>query len=268
MVFMETSVTNLACAASSIAAGARSVELCSASAVGGVTPSLSLARDFAALPHPDTSTLTVLVRVRDGDFFYTASEKECMISDVSLLQSVGVTSVAVGSLLPPPPGSSIPSLDVDFLNAVHDLGVEVTLHRACDDLLSRVPPSEMDEEVSSLVDAAAKAGVTRILTSGGMPTALEGLSTIKKLANYCHAHYPIVAVVAAAGVDVQNVSKFVEAGVEAVHVGSGVRSAVTPVGGGGLSEGQRSEVDSSKVSSILSVLSGSSPPPMFPSPPP
>ncbi|GMH77940.1 hypothetical protein TL16_g07592 [Triparma laevis f. inornata] len=214
---LEICVDSPSCAHLSLQSSANSVELCASLSVGGLTPSISAVASLANIhdKYPQ-SHVTILVRPREGNFIYTPAEKDLIISDVKtykdLLSPHGLHSFTVGCL------TSDSKLDADFLKTVNDLGVEITLHRCVDDILSlqTMSPSE-------IVETAAKSGVVRILTSGGKKTAVEGLMNIKKMVAYAREHYPLLTIIAGSGVTAENVNMFKEIGVECVHVGSGVK---------------------------------------------
>ena len=83
--------------AASAIAGAERIELCSALAVGGVTPSAGL---MSAASKIFKGRIHVLIRPREGDFVYTQAEKDVMIDDIGLACKCGCDGVVVGALLP------------------------------------------------------------------------------------------------------------------------------------------------------------------------
>jgi copper homeostasis protein len=144
--------------------GAQRIELCSALADGGITPSAGLIRRAMAIGGIDVN---VLIRPREGDFLYTAEEVEVMEHDVRLCASYGCNGVVIGALTPQG------DVDVDACRRLVAAAgsMEVTFHRAFD--LCRDPFDALETIISL--------GCTRILTSGQAPSALEGAEMLSRL---------------------------------------------------------------------------------------
>lgn len=144
--------------------GADRVELCAALGEGGVTPSAALTAAAVAVPGLRTN---VLVRPRGGDFLYTSEEKDIILADIALCLKAGADAVVVGALLPDG------RVDAPFLSRCVEAagGMEVTFHRAFD--LCADPMAALAE--------TAKAGCTRVLTSGQARTAEEGIALLREL---------------------------------------------------------------------------------------
>ena len=140
------------------------MEICSALADGGVTPSIGLLR--SALTVPDIK-VHVLIRPRGGDFLYDEDEVKMMVDDIISARIEGAHGVVIGALTP--------SGDIDMdacrrmVEAAEDLNV--TFHRAFD--LCSDPMDALDKII--------ELGCNRILTSGQAPTALEGVDLLKRL---------------------------------------------------------------------------------------
>lgn len=146
------------------AGGADRVELCSALFIGGLTPSqgtLRYAREQLRIP------ILSMVRPRGAGFCYSDAEFETMKMDVEAAIANGADGVVFGIL------NSGGSVDVRRTRALRDVAgaAQTVFHRAFD--LTPDPFRALEE----LVDA----GITRILTSGQQPTALEGADLIRQL---------------------------------------------------------------------------------------
>ena len=147
-------------------AGANRVELCSALNLGGITPSYG----FIELARKRLKTdINVLIRPRHGDFLYDSDEIAVMIKDIISCAQMGVNGVVIGALDP------FGNIDMDACRAMVAVakhhGLSVTFHRAIDrscNILAAL------EDVISL-------GADRILSSGGKPTAYEGMETLAKM---------------------------------------------------------------------------------------
>lgn len=147
-----------------IAAGADRIELCSALATGGLTPSPGLMALAARAPIP----VIALVRPRPGGFHYSPDELAMMVADIAAVRAAGLSGVAIGALSPDG------DLDEAGLKALLDAaaGLDLTLHRAFD----------MARDRSATLEQAVALGFRRILTSGGASTAPEAVDELCRLA--------------------------------------------------------------------------------------
>ena len=161
---IEACVDSVESAVQAQAGGAHRVELCDALDVGGTTPS----RDTMAGTRERLKIgLFVLIRPRGGDFCYTTEEYETMARDVLKAKSLGADGVVIGGLTQ---GGEVDRSGIRrLLEAAHPL--PVTFHRAFD--ASR----NLDESL----DVIQELGLQRILTSGGAPTAEEGIPDLRRL---------------------------------------------------------------------------------------
>ena len=94
MALLEICCYSLECAITAQKAGADRIELCSAPAEGGLTPSAGLLKGVRAgvtIPvHP-------IVRPRGGDFCYSASEFAIMLDDIALIRDAGFPGLVTGA---------------------------------------------------------------------------------------------------------------------------------------------------------------------------
>ncbi|MBM3445045.1 MAG: copper homeostasis protein CutC [Bacteroidetes bacterium] len=145
-------------------AGAHRIELCANPHEGGTTPSFGMMR---MARKASSIQLFPIIRPRGGDFIYDKAEFLSMIEDIKIAKNEGCDGVVIGML------KKDGAIDID---ACHDLihhanGMEVTFHRAFD----RVNDQE------KALEEVIKLGCTRILTSGGHPTAMEGKDQLQQL---------------------------------------------------------------------------------------
>jgi len=145
-------------------AGVHRIELCANPHEGGTTPSFGMMR---MARKASSIQLFPIIRPRGGDFIYDKAEFLSMIEDIKIAKNEGCDGVVIGML------KKDGAIDID---ACHDLihhanGMEVTFHRAFD----RVNDQE------KALEEVIKLGCTRILTSGGHPTAMEGKDQLQQL---------------------------------------------------------------------------------------
>lgn len=185
--------------------GADRIELCSALALGGLTPSYGLMR-FAAESGVPTRAM---IRPHADGFVYGDGDLDQMLADIDAAREAGLDGVVIGALTP------ADDLDAVLLDQLQTraAGLKVTLHR-CVDLL--------DDPVQA-VDFAAERGIDAILTSGGAQSAPQGLPTILAMRQAAAGR---VEIMAGAGVSPDNVPPLLEGGVRAIHASCG-RAAPT-----------------------------------------
>lgn len=194
---LEIAVQDAAGTTIAAGAGVDRVELCSALALGGITPSVGLVE--AALGAAGSLPVHVLVRPRPGDFSYSAEELRVMVADVRFAVAAGAAGVVVGAL-------AGRELDTGALAGLVDAaaGVDVTFHRAFD-LLA--------DPVAGLA-ALSAAGVRRVLTSGGASSAVDGVPALRRLVDAASG----VEIMAGGGVTIESIPGIAATGVDAVHL--------------------------------------------------
>lgn len=167
-VLVEACVTSPAEAVTSFTAGAGRVELCRCLEVGGLTPSHEDVRQtIRDAPGPTH----VLVRPQAEGFRLAPSQVGAVIDEIHAFADSGAAGVVVGIL------DRSGRVDLTSMAEAVDAarGLPVTFHRAWD---------EIDDPVSS-VDVLVRAGVARVLTSGGAPTAWNGRTVLRDLVAAC-----------------------------------------------------------------------------------
>lgn len=198
-VTVEVCVEDLAGLAAAVVAGARRIELCSALAVGGLSPSVGLMRVAALCPIP----VYPMLRPRAGSFVYGPEEIELIRCDIDAVADAGLSGVVLGA------SKSSGELDVEACAALighaRTCGLAVTLHRAVD----------LTPDPVAIVDLAVELGVERILTSGGARTAPEGAEVIAAMVARAAGR---VSIMAGSGVNGANAAELVRrTGVHEVH---------------------------------------------------
>lgn len=161
---LEVCVDSYASAMAAIAGGADRLELCSALAVGGLTPSpvlLQQIREVSDIP------VRCLMRTRGGDFLYTKEEIRQMAMEITMLKEAGADGFVIGCL------TSNGDLDAEAMKPLLKAaeGAGLTLHRCID----------VSRDLCKTYRDAAALGFDTILTSGGAGSCLAGLETIRQL---------------------------------------------------------------------------------------
>lgn len=163
--------------------GAHRVELCQALGLDGLTPSAGMIASAVEMGIP----VQVLIRPREGDFFYGKDEVLCMQRDIHVAKRLGANGVVIGALKP---DGSIDEETVRRLVGEAE-GLSITFHRAFDVCAQ---PLEALEQIISL-------GCHRLLTSGQAPTAEQGIPLLKKLVEQSSGR---IIIMPGAGVNPQN----------------------------------------------------------------
>nr|WP_316656000.1 copper homeostasis protein CutC [uncultured Gellertiella sp.] len=173
-----------------IAGGADRIELCSALASGGLTPSPGLMELAAAAPVP----VVVMIRPRAGAFDVSPEDLGQMCADIRAVRSFGLSGIVVGASRPDG------RLDQEVLEHVLDAakGLPAVLHRAFDLVPDR----------SEALETAIRLGFVRVLTSGGSKTAPEGLSEIVDLVRKAAGRIEILP---GSGINLQTVGPILDA---------------------------------------------------------
>jgi copper homeostasis protein len=233
---LEICVDDLAGVRAAAEGGADRIELCSALALGGLSPSPACAA--AALE----SGLVVhaMVRPRAGDFVYSPDELTLLIREIRELAFVGVAGVVVGATL------ADGSPDRDSLARLRDAAadIDIVLHRAVD----------LAPDPAAAVELACALGFDHVLSSGGARTAPEGASLLSTMVEAAAGRLSIMA---GSGVTAENAADLVrKTGVGAVHASAASQRAWPDprVAAYGFGSPTNRFTDSSKVAAIRAAL--------------
>lgn len=145
--------------------GANRIELCSRLDVDGLTPSEDLIRQTCSvLKIP----VMVMIRPRPGDFVFSEEEVRQMGKEIEMAKRNGAAGLVFGLL------TMEGEIDVIHTGQLAALAkpFPVTFHKAVD---------VMPDPVRGVEQLLGIDGITRILTSGGKPTAKEGAHTIRQM---------------------------------------------------------------------------------------
>lgn len=192
--------------------GALRLELCDALYDGGTTPSAGM---IAAVKARVSIPVFAIVRPRGGGFVYSDDEVDVMLRDIAVARQLGVDGLVIGALTR---DATIDAATTERLvDAAH--GAPITFHRAFD----------LTPNLSDALNQLMTLGISRVLTSGGAPTARDGSPAIRALVEQADDR---IVVMAGGGVREENVAEIVaRTGVREVHVrgtrviGTGARVA-------------------------------------------
>ena len=198
MTLVEAAVETLDSALAAERAGADRIELCDNLSDGGTTPSEGL---IAAVAERTQIPVVVLIRPRAGGFVFSDDEIDAMSRDIERARTMGIAGIVTGALTPDG------RVDVErtrtLVNAT--AGLPVTFHRAFDST------ANLPNALEQLIDL----GVSRVLTSGGAATALEGAPVIAALVDQARER---IAIMAGGGIREHNVRDVIaRTGVREVH---------------------------------------------------
>jgi copper homeostasis protein len=154
----------------------------------------------------------VMIRPRGGGFTYSDEEFAAMGRDIVNARAMGIAGIVTGAL------TADARVDLErtrtLVSAV--AGLPVTFHRAFD----------RAQNLPDVLEQLIQVGVSRVLTSGGAATALEGVPVISALVAQAGHR---IAIIAGGGVRDHNVRELVaQTGVREVHARQvrGIRGAL------------------------------------------
>jgi copper homeostasis protein len=222
--------------------GAQRMELCSSLLEGGLTPSTGLIRTVRA----NTSIgLFAMIRPRGGDFCYSDAEFAAMKEDILVAKSSGADGLVLGLL------DIDGHVDAARTAALVELArpLPVTFHRAFD----------LSVDLDRSLEDVVRSGCQRILTSGGMPTAPEGVKQIRKLVEAASGRIKIMA---GSGINAKNAANVIaETGVREIHASAKARvqspmryQKNVPMGSTGSEEYTRLIANEQEVGALARIL--------------
>lgn len=200
-MMVEMCVGSIADIQAAISAGANRVELCAGLELGGLTPSAGLLEAaLSCCPLP----IIIMVRPRAGGFCYDRYEFAIMLRDAERMVSMGAAGIAFGVLTKD--GRVDASRTRELTHAAGQ--ATAVFHRAFDFVVDQ----------RAALETLANAGVSRVLSSGGRASAIEGAAVLRRLIEQANAHIQILP---AGGINARNVRELVAAtGCDQVHIGS------------------------------------------------
>jgi copper homeostasis protein len=144
--------------------GVQRIEACEDYAAGGVTPSLEF---FKSARKAFSGDVFVMIRPRAGDFVYAEPEFKDMLQSVHILSEEGADGFVAGFL------QESGEINEAQLKRFTDAcaGKPFTFHRAFD----------LVRDWRQSMDVLMQHGCSRVLSSGGQPTAMQGRYRLKEM---------------------------------------------------------------------------------------
>jgi copper homeostasis protein len=197
-VFLEIAVGSLDDALVADSAGADRIELNTALALGGLTPSLG---NLIEVKQKIAAPVVVMIRPRPAGFAYSEAEFQVMLRDTDLALAHGADGIAFGILM------ADGRIDTDRCRILREKvgDRDAVFHRAFD-----VTP-----DAGAALEQLIGLGFRRVMTSGQRPTALQGAGMIKTLMRRAAGR---IEVLPAAGINARTVSELLtQTGCEQIH---------------------------------------------------
>lgn len=204
---LEVCIDNIESLHYAIQGGATRIELCSALALGGLTPSYGMMKQSARL---STIPVYAMIRPRQGDFLYDHDDIAMMLDDIDAAAEAKLQGVVLGALTAQ---GEIDQPQVEQLVIrAQQHGLGVTFHRAIDQC------RDFRQALELLIDL----GCERVLTSGQAPQVEQGISTLADMVSLAKGR---IRIMAGAGLTANNVTQIIQqTGVQEVHLsGKSVR---------------------------------------------
>lgn len=184
------------------------VEICSALDLGGLTP------DFHFVQHSSSlhDNVQVLIRPRQGDFFYSDIEKTNMEENIKVLANVGIKGVVFGAL------DENNEIDFPFTKKIATLcknyGLEITFNRAFD----------FSNDFKRSIDILESLSFNRVLTAGCKTIFADGFEKFKKIVEYTNGRN--IKIIAAGSIGLDDVKKIVSENIQVESIHFQVRKKV------------------------------------------
>lgn len=172
--------------------GADQIELNSAVHLGGLTPSVGLAR----LAKKNTSLpIYAMLRPRAAGFHYNETEMNTLRIDAKALIDEKVDGLVFGFLNSD--SSFNKELNKEFVDLCHDAKIDAVIHRSFD----------RAEDPYEAIETLIEIGADRILTSGQAAKAIDGLDLLKDLQE---KYGDQIELVVGSGVNKDNIKEILE----------------------------------------------------------
>ena len=187
-VLLEACVENLDQALLAEQKNADRIELCGRLDLGGITPSRDMI--ISSVRHLRIPA-KIMIRPRGGNFIYSDSEVELMISDIIFCKENGVGEIVLGTL------TDRGEVDVPLISSLSSLAdpMKVTFHKAIDDV---------NDYMRSLEELSTLKTIESVLTSGTRKNAILGKPLLK---NAIEIFSDTLSIIAAGSITNENLEK-------------------------------------------------------------
>jgi copper homeostasis protein len=200
-ILIEVCVGSVADVLAAEAAGAHRVELCGALELGGLTPSMGLVETVLSATR---LPVIAMLRPRAGGFAYDRDEFAAMLADATRFLDLGAAGIVFGVL---DRAGRVDAARCRELVALAT-GAQTVFHKALD----FVPDQH------AALETLCELGCTRVLTSGGQPTALAGVAALRDL---IAAASDRITIMPGGGLNAANVGEVIAVtGCREIHVGA------------------------------------------------
>jgi copper homeostasis protein len=203
-MILEVCCGNFESAIAAFEGGADRIELCSALQLGGLSPSPFLCGQLADL---SDIPVYVMIRPRDGDFFYSYEEVSVMLQEIAVMKDAGASGIVSGAV------NEHGLIDEEITKALLEASrpLPFTFHRAFDTL----------KDPLHALDFLKFIGCERVLTSGGSADAWSGRENI---AEYVKSSSGKISIMAGAGINEKNARELINfTGVREIHFSGKVK---------------------------------------------
>lgn len=175
MATLEVCVDDARGVTACVEGGADRIELCSALALGGLTPSIGLMQLAVKTKVP----VFAMIRPRAGDFCFSDYELAIMCDDIAAAADTGLAGVVLGA------ANADRTLDIDVLCKLCDAAGSMgkTLHRVIDTLVNPLDALEQSIDL----------GFDQVLSSGCQPGVEQGLDMLASLHERAQGRIDIMA---------------------------------------------------------------------------
>ena len=200
---LEVCCGNLESVHAAVQGGARRIELCSSLELDGLTPPMEDLR-AARAAFPDL-TIHVLIRPRAGNFCYSETEINQMEKEIGSALEECADGIVTGCLTPEGNVDVAATERLVRTAKERNARTRITFHRAFD--RCRDPFAALEQIV--------RLGCDRILTSGGKPTAEDGIPELRALQEQAEGR---IIILPGGGVTPLNAAKILSAtGCREIH---------------------------------------------------
>ncbi|MDR1006332.1 MAG: copper homeostasis protein CutC [Bacteroidales bacterium] len=189
-ISLELCCPNLSSVVVAQKAGIKRIELCSALSAGGLTPSYGMIMQAQKVFNGE---IMVMVRPREGDFFYSDEEFNAMKADILFCktQNIRISGFVFGIL------TREGKIDCIRTKELVDLSkpLKVCFHRAIDMSVNYL---------TNAVEEIIACGCDRILSSGAAVTAFDGIDS---LAFLNEKYGDKIEIMAGSGINSENIEE-------------------------------------------------------------